>query len=78
MITLKYFYGTKRLKHALVYLEGKLVGKIVQKRDPAIQNVNGVWAETYQYFPKTSSRKYGEGGEVFLSFRSCLDSLEAE
>lgn len=70
-ITYKSFYGHCRLKHQLVYLEGKLVGKIVEKR-------NREGGETYQYLPKLNSRKYGEGGEIFTSLKDCHKSLESE
>tara|TARA_B100001057_G_C22091154_1_gene659563 strand:+ start:133 stop:351 length:219 start_codon:yes stop_codon:yes gene_type:complete len=69
-ITYKNFYGQHRLKHQLVYLDGKHVGKI------QVSKLNGKLH--YQYLPKLNSRKYGEGGEVFTSPRDCQKSLEIE
>ena len=69
MITYKNYYGSFRLKHQLVYLDGKLVGKI---------QCFGFHGEHFRYYPKLNSRKYGEGGKVFNSLGDCQKSLESE
>ena len=81
-ITFRYAYGRTRLKHAWVYLNGKLVGKIVCERKSSLDGeditVNGARGETYQYFPRTSAGKYSDGGKVFRTFGDCKRSLESE
>ena len=57
-----------RLMHQLVYLDGKLVGKINVLND----------GKQFQYVPKLNSGKYGEGGEIFDSLQDCQKSLEIE